>query len=270
MAATSDKITDTRNSARPVTTTVTSTRSAGGTTLSCQSLTGWPTASKVHFVTYQLNSSGEVVANSQLDCYGIVSGSDITSLTVVDGTDGGNSVGDYVEMLPTAAWGQDLADALTVAHDRTGAHKSGATYTAPVFSGAVTGTFTMPTGSWLSVVYPIGSIYISVVSTNPNTLFGFGTWTAFGTGRTLVGVDTGQTEFDTVEETGGSKTHTLTVAEMPAHTHTTAVAGPTNADFGIGRTEVGSNPVTSSSTGGGGAHNNLQPYITVYMWKRTA
>ena len=56
--------------------------------------------------------------------------------------------------------------------------------------------------------FPIGAIYISVTPTNPGTTLGYGTWTAFGTGRVLVGVDVGDTDFDTVEETGGSKTAT--------------------------------------------------------------
>ena len=72
----------------------------------------------------------------------------------------------------------------------------------------------------IDLVYPIGSIYIATSSTNPGTLFGHGTWAAFGTGRTLVGVDTAQTEFSTIEKTGGTKTHTLTTSQMPAHTHT--------------------------------------------------
>lgn len=65
-------------------------------------------------------------------------------------------------------------------------------------------------GSPLSVAaaWPVGSVFISVVATNPATLLGTGTWTAFAAGRMLVGLDAGQTEFDTVEETGGAKTHT--------------------------------------------------------------
>ena len=75
-------------------------------------------------------------------------------------------------------------------------------------------------------LYPVGSIYINAsVSTNPSTLFGFGTWVEFGKGRVLVGVDTGQTEFDTLGETGGAKTHTLTINEMPAHSHQWNAAG---------------------------------------------
>ena len=65
----------------------------------------------------------------------------------------------------------------------------------------------------LETIYPVGSIYINVGVDNklPETLLGFGTWTAFGTGRTIVGVDSSDTDFDTVRETGGSKTHTLTI-----------------------------------------------------------
>jgi hypothetical protein len=70
--------------------------------------------------------------------------------------------------------------------------------------------------------WPVGSVFISVVSTNPNTLLGGGTWAAFGAGRVLVGIDAGQTEFDTVEENGGAKTHTLTSRMLTpmSRTHT--------------------------------------------------
>jgi len=117
---------------------------------------------------------------------------------------------------------------------------------------------------------PIGAIHIAVVSTNPATTLGYGTWTAFGTGRTLVGIDTGSTEFDVVEETGGEKTHTLTEAEIPAHTHAALNFLAGGAYYGNLASSSSNSPNTSGSTGGGQAHNNLQPYIVVYMWKRTA
>lgn len=267
MADVTDKITDTRNATRPVTTTVSSPRSTGGGTLSCASLTGWSTDSKVHFVTYQIDSNSNPVAGTQLDCYAIRSGNDLTSFTVVDGTDTGHSIGDVVEMLPTAAWGQDLADALTEEHDRTGKHTD---IDADSIDADALGA------TLLGLIYPIGSVYINAaVATNPNTLLGFGTWAAYGAGRVLVGLDAGQTEFDTLGETGGAKTHTLTSAEMPAHTHgqqaeTTgnnlSPFRPTIAARGSDLLAAGS----TDSTGGGGAHNNLQPYIVVYMWRRTA
>jgi hypothetical protein len=131
----------------------------------------------------------------------------------------------------------------------------------------------------LDAVYPVGSIYTNATnSTNPGTLLGFGTWVAFGTGRTMVGIDAGQTEFDTAEETGGAKTHTLSISEIPAHTHnqgshdsSAGDGGSYNTEFIRDHSDTANGPnVESSSTGGGSAHNNLQPYIVVYMWKRTA
>jgi microcystin-dependent protein len=138
--------------------------------------------------------------------------------------------------------------------------------------------------------FPVGGVFIAVVATNPATLLGYGTWVAFAAGRVLVGFDTLQTEFDTVEETGGAKTHTLQISEMPAHTHvqdahthtlpvgaTDDTAAPfdradagTNASGANATTLSGSTTAVNQSTGGGAAHNNLQPYIVVYMWKRTA
>ena len=99
-------------------------------------------------------------------------------------------------------------------------------------------------------LYPVGSIYINAsVSTNPSTLFGFGTWVEFGKGRVLVGVDTGQTEFDTLGETGGAKTHTLSINEMPSHNHNqyanvgNAATGQTNLDDIAGCSNINASDV---------------------------
>lgn len=219
--------------------------------------------------------------------------------------------------------------------------------------------------------WPVGSIFISAVATNPADLLGGGTWVAFGTGRVLVAIDAAQTEFDTLLETGGSKTQTLTEANLPVHDHsinhdhanvtstvqsvghthdidhdhpnvtstgqsaththgmahthtlrdvrTTATGFGTSGALGItsatgslvtpentgaastantGNASVGHThdvnlpaftgtsgaqsashthdvnlPAftgTSGATGSGTAHNNLQPYIVVHMWRRTA
>ena len=136
-------------------------------------------------------------------------------------------------------------------------------------------TIVSEAGTPASSAWPIGSVFIAVVSTNPNTLLGFGTWSAFAAGRMLVGLDSGDTDFDTVEETGGAKTVTLDTTMIPAHTHTENV--PSSASGGAlkialdtnasGATDSGN---ITGSTGGGLAHANLPPYIVVYMWKRTA
>lgn len=142
MASTSDLITDVRNSARPNSARASSGRIAGATTLSCDSLAGWPTASKVHGVTYQIDSLSNPVAGTQLDFYAIRSGNDLTSFTVVDpAVDIGNSINDVVEMLPTAAWGQDLADALTSTHNRSGGLKSSLTITNPTITTPTIASF---------------------------------------------------------------------------------------------------------------------------------
>ena len=213
--------------------------------------------------------------------------------------------------------------------------------------------------SMLLKFYPIGSIYMSISNVNPSTIFG-GTWESWGSGRVPVGVDTSQTEFNTVEKIGGEKTHKLTATEMPSHTHTfagnphshtlnshthsfsattstktleggfecrrygnsssqTDVVGikATAGTHGVfsrivtawggshqvlasngsatnpsvdaidftgnhnhtvsgttgkasGNTSSTTISGTNTSVGGDSAHNNLQPYITCYMWKRVA
>lgn len=148
---------------------------------------------------------------------------------------------------------------------------------------------------------PIGSTYFNVEDdTNPATLLGFGVWELFGTGRTIVGVDTSQTEFASPGQVGGTKTNTMTEAQMPSHAHagTTSgvgdhahgLAGDPVYTSGVGnqRAAIGgsgqqfrwsaggvqpagghAHSFTTDSRGGNQAQNNLQPYVTLYMWKRT-
>ena len=189
-------------------------------------------------------------------------------------------------------------------------------------------------------VYPVGSIYMSVSPTNPGELF-CGTWVAWGSGQVPVGVKTTDTDFATVEKTGGAKTastsytpagkntgtavtmnavelthsggavqsHTLTINEMPSHTHTMAAKNGATGSYSGWTPDSGAVNVTNktgydnSSTGGGQGHTHgftqpskhsftpttktitqpiftgtqasitestVQPYITCYMWKRTA
>ena len=150
-------------------------------------------------------------------------------------------------------------------------------------------------------VYPIDSIYMSISGVNPAAIFG-GTWVAWGTGRVPVGVDAGDPNFNTVEETGGEKTHLLSALESGlrnhahdmSHGHTVFIRWEDNTVEGGVGTAIRVKNVDGITGAGGGfsgnanvsnlsantglsgafdaveAHNNLQPYITCYMWKRTA
>lgn len=148
--------------------------------------------------------------------------------------------------------------------------------------------------SLADLIYPVGSIYMSVNNVNPANLFG-GTWESWGSGRVPVGVNTSDSDFATVEKTGGEKTHRLTVNEMPSHDHGSpdsskpyfilggssaistgladALPGNTRTYPFYGYTSDGYRFAANGSTskvGGSAAHNNLQPYITCYMWKRVS
>ena len=145
----------------------------------------------------------------------------------------------------------------------------------------------------VDAVYPIGSIYLSTNSTNPSNFLGGG-WEAWGSGRVPVGVNTSDTNFNTVEKTGGEATVELLEKNIPNHSHYTVANGAgtasiTNGGY-LGTTNLvkcaslGCKPTLASTSGFGGentgtpaapvyttaAHNNLQPYITCYMWKRVS
>ena len=197
-----------------------------------------------------------------------------------------------------------IASAITSKSDLNGPTFTG-TPAAPTASTGTSSTQLATTAfvqSALVGAYPVGSIYMNAtVATNPATLLGFGTWVAFGAGKVPVGLNAADSDFDTVEETGGSKdsiipTHnhaagTLVNASAGAHQHTTgtgrsaSTAGSTVSYFsGL---QGGASGTALSTTDSQGAHvhtisgdtanagesatgKNLQPYIVVYMWKRTA
>jgi hypothetical protein len=210
-----------------------------------------------------------------------------------------------------------LTTPLAVAQGGTGVTTStGTGSTVLSASPTFTGTPAAPTASYgtnttqlattafvqaaLQALHPVGSVYINATSsTNPATLFGFGTWVAFGAGRVPVGFDAGNSLFDTAEETGGSAdaivvshTHTATTSiSDPGHTHGFTVIAQNTGGDGSGSLTGGSTNIGNdgsftgttvsnttgisastsvASAGSSGTNANYQPYITVYMWKRTA
>lgn len=169
---------------------------------------------------------------------------------------------------------------------------------ADLASPALTGTPTAPTAAEgtfstqlattafaAKAAYPVGSVYMNASnSTNPATLLGFGTWVALGEGRVLVGYKSGDALFGTAGNTGGSADavvveHNHTITD-PGHTHTynydadAYVRAGSNGVTPFTRTtqNTGSNTtgITIDNEGVSGTNANLQPYLVVYMWKRTA
>lgn len=149
-------------------------------------------------------------------------------------------------------------------------------------------------GNVLTGIFPVGSIYMNGANAgNPAVLLGFGTWEAFGAGRVPVGFDGTQTEFNAVAKTGGDKNlqshnHTGTTSTNGDHTHTTnkdpvvtSGSGNSRLNSGSGQQTAWAQPGIINSAGnhshsfttdnaGSGDSQNLQPYIVVYMWIRTA
>jgi hypothetical protein len=125
---------------------------------------------------------------------------------------------------------------------------------------------------FVNTAYPIGSIYMNYTNpSNPSSYLGVGSWTAVE-GQVVAGYKSGDPDFGTIGASIGSATHTLDINEIPAHDH----VGNRN-EAGSGTTvwaSAAASPfdklTTTGSTGGGGAHNNIQPTLVAYVWKRTA
>jgi hypothetical protein len=189
-----------------------------------------------------------------------------TELNLLDGVTANTTELNYLDITTLGTAEASKAVTVDASKDSTG-----------IRNLTISGTLTIGsnTATTLQAVYPVGSIYINAaVSTNPGTLLGFGTWAAFGAGRVIVGLNAADSDFDTAQETGGTKTHTLTVDEIPSHTHTSTLRGNgEDENQNIPSASDNTDPsltMTTDATGGGQAHNNLQPYIVAYMWRRTA
>lgn len=124
-------------------------------------------------------------------------------------------------------------------------------------------------------IYPVGCLFETTDSAfNPQTHFG-GTWEQYGAGRVTVGYSSGETEFNAGGKTGGAKTHTLTEAQIPSHQHYIsgygqAMSTTSTKYYKLARVDEEFGGASTGYAGGGESHNNLQPYITVFRWRRTA
>lgn len=124
---------------------------------------------------------------------------------------------------------------------------------------------------FLSLVYPVGAVYFSSSSTNPNTVFGIGTWVQIAQGKFLVGQKAGDPDFGTGGSSGGSKTHTHKI--NPPSTTSGGPSATTNVDSTTGTTAVGSDVHTHDvdiAEFDSGDNSALPPYYVIYAWERTA
>lgn len=265
MAAATDLF---RESAPLFQTTLGAAMLATDTAATLADVVGIPTTTGVTITVDQFNAAGTGTPTLREVMTGVVSGSQIIDL--IRGQDGttaqSHANGAIVQIVFTSQANNDLMTGILVDHTQNGEHIA-----ANVWSELKS--------SALAAIYPVGCIYTETTGVNPGTTFGFGTWVAFGGGRVLVGNGTSDETF-TAGATGGESNHLLTSAEsgVPAHTH----AGPSGQDFvtyvgsGGGAGVSGSNVTTQASTGynaaqnASAAHNNLQPYVVVYFWERTA
>ncbi len=269
---------------------VTEDRGIGNMALVVDSVLNWP---------HKFIATSGTVVDDQIDpetatvFYGHLDGSIIMIDEFAPGyTDNGNTENQVVVLKPTTPWADAVAEAaedaflseITEAEIDEGAS---------TVKRAITGRMTQYIIDKVNAAaflwtHPVKSIYMTVDPVNPGTVYG-GTWVAWGSGRVPVGVDSGQTEFNTVEKTGGAKTHTLTAGQLPVITGRWANSvqgsyqnwtsgvitgdgtwGP-NGTFPFPGGSVSMTPwAYKLQFGNNEPHNNLQPYITCYMWKRVS
>lgn len=263
-AGIADKFTKGSETSRPVPTSLTATRNIGDSTVTCDSLTGWPTTTAVHFIIYRKDVTGKKVAGSQTDWKGIVSGSTITNLVLKAGTDNGDTAGAIVEATPTAAWADDMVSGITAFANQDGTLKSAAV------TAALGGTSFVPSG----VILPYGGASAptgflladgsAVSRTVYSDLFAIcGTTYGTGNGTTTfnvpdlrakipAGFKSGDTNFGTRgSATVGAATHTLTTSELPAHNHTVNDPGHAHGVSDPGHAHgVGGAPLVNAGGGG--------------------
>ncbi len=234
---------------------------------------------------YTYNAT-QITLNKALDTGSVVL---VEALKSVDGKDAETTMQEYIKQEEKA--NKAIENANTAAEEARTTAATTATNTVNNMKGKANGIAGLDSGGKLiqmptvddigtSAIFlashPVGSHYETDVSTNPGELYG-GTWAAWAGGQTLVGVNPADTDFSTVGKTGGEKTHVLTEAETAPHSHIetvywngggTGTAHPAAIEAGDPR-KYGGLVARTENTGGGQAHNNLQPYITCYIWKRT-
>ncbi len=259
--------------------------------------TGLPTGTGVKITVDRVDASGVKTPDKMERIDGVIDGTSvITCVRGVEGTAQAHGGGAVVEIVISADLWNDAMDGILVEHGQDGKHIAPTTAkTTPVdadtigmFDSAASFVYKKLTmlnlkNYILSSINPIGTIREFNVATNPNTLLGFGTWAEYGKGKVTVAINATDTEFDTLEETGGAKTADHTHAG-PSHTHGVSIDtsipynGPYSASAGGAglvtnqhqHHVVGDTGAAGTGATGATAPSVLQPYIVVYRWVRTA
>jgi microcystin-dependent protein len=324
MASITDKFPEATSGTRPDTASLTNQKEIGDLTIDVDSTVGWATNTATHFVIYQIDTSGNRVDGTQTDWKGIVtSGTTIGTLTLKAGSDQVYPVGSKVIAAPTAAWADDVVEGMAVEHNQDGTHSDVTTETltvggrvvddfAPAGIISAYGGTAAPTGWLLCYGQNVDRTTYADLFTAIGTTYGVGDGSTTFTlpdirGRVVAGQDdmggssanrltnqTGGLDGDTLGATGGTETHTLTTAQLAAHTHTWSGTTSSNGSHthtyyrwsaaiqnAVAATDAaryivqGENPTatdsqgahthtysgTTSSTGSTSAHNNVQPTI---------
>ena len=240
-------------------------------------------------------SSNDYTSGEKSKLAGIAAGANNYSLpkagTSLGGVQSGGDVSiangliSYKSIMPIAKGGTGATTAAQACTNLGALPTAGGTMTGPLKltknvhygttepSNPTTGQMFLKEVNVAQLVYPVGAIYMSTVATNPKTLFGFGTWEQIKDTFLLAAGST-----YTGGSTGGEATVTLTTKQIPAHNHSIFYpnAGAGNNYAPIGYPNVGSKSTYwavgsyTGDVGGGEAHNNMPPYLAVYVWKRTA
>lgn len=212
-----------------------------------------------------------------------LTGDTVTPETLVKGATAHNAAGELIEGENAGSSGDMLKSDYDPENEVQEAGGIAAYVDGTVYSDdaeTMPETILSTTEEVLRKVYPVGAIYMSVNSASPADLFGFGTWQRVKDRFLLAAGDN-----YSAGATGGEATHTLTVSEMPSHSHVdlginenriTCWSSTNNGngafilDSLYQQNGVNNNILGTGWAGGSAAHNNMPPYLTVYIWQRTA